>query len=93
VSFAGGDALAGEGGFATFSHELFHGLGGINIQCRVGRLQFIPASAARWRTHGAILQSTGNASSKLRLSDLHCRTRRRSSSDIDSFERWSASYK
>jgi hypothetical protein len=46
VSFAGGDALAGEGGFATFSHELFH------VQCRVGRLQFIPVSAAgadAWR--------------------------------------------
>src|SRR5262249_14632904 len=31
VSFAGADALAGEGGFATFGHELFHGLGGIDL--------------------------------------------------------------
>jgi M6 family metalloprotease-like protein len=31
VSFAGADAVAGEGGFATFAHELFHGLGGIDM--------------------------------------------------------------
>lgn len=31
VTFAGADVLAGEGGFATFGHELFHGLGGIDL--------------------------------------------------------------